>query len=225
MSQTICCELRVELNRKTEKKKTMSVCGHLSPFILRRVAADIGQEVGYTMDKSPLLWHKILRMKQCGLVMMQRLKALYHPDSEKHLYAEHMSVSHDRELQWGLLRHADVSCTSLYGIGCYIKLHVEIWRFDFIFLVIKWLNVKNDERHLHIWGSTLHYHANPLSATLFNTYIGLSQTQCWRLWLENVDACRQCFRCNSIFIVCKFFRITRFLFYDVGSQCVSIQCM
>lgn len=39
-----------------------------------------------------------------------------------------------------LLRHS-------IGRGCYIKFHAEIWLFDFIFLTIKGLNVKNDEIH------------------------------------------------------------------------------
>lgn len=43
-----------------------------------------------------------------------------------------------------LLRHS-------IGRGCYIKFHAEIWLFDSIFLIIKGLNVKNDEIHSHLY--------------------------------------------------------------------------
>lgn len=122
----------------------------------------------------------------------------FKPGWEKHLNAERVSVSHDHELQRCLLKQTDVAFTSSYGRGCYIKLHVEIRLFDFISLIIKWLYVKNDERHLQIWGSTLHYHANPLSVTLLILTLAYPRH---RLWLWKMQLLVSSFFGASLFLL------------------------
>ena len=60
-----------------------------------------------------------------ALVLVQRVWGWCQAKTGTWMLSASQFPHHDHELQRSLLRHTDVTFTSLYGRGCYIKLHVE----------------------------------------------------------------------------------------------------
>lgn len=127
--------------------------------VYRNLSVTCLMQAGILLDAEISLLHYTLNQSvkdetmRTALLMVQRFK----PGWEKHLNAERISVSHEHQLQWCLLKQTDVS---FYVIVWERMLHKTPWgNLAVWFLIVKWLYFKHFVRHLQIWGSTSHFHA------------------------------------------------------------------